>query len=232
MRYARIQLTIKLLSSDYETTMRSHGMANPIDATEETQRMRPCTSSRLAHWSRSFARCAWLIACGGDARPSPTQAPPAPAALHEPAVVDRDPNAAREGAPSPAPTAPAQPAASAPAAPLAPPQPAGPPRASTAVPAARNTPTAELAADSPCAALCTHSIELGCKAAADCESLCKQSLAGEMCAAQQRAVTTCMLAQPTTRWECSEVGVAALKDGACEPEQESFVKCVTSASDG
>jgi hypothetical protein len=155
-------------------------------------------------WLR-VALAASALGCGCDQRSAAAagESPPAQAALQ----AER----AKPGAlAAPPPAAPA-PAAITPAA---------APQAPAAAPAAK------VAADAPCAALCVHSTELKCGEAENCGALCKQSLSGEICAAEQRAANACMLTQPTANWECSEMGVAALKDGFCEHEQEAFLKCM------
>jgi hypothetical protein len=37
-----------------------------------------------------------------------------------------------------------------------------------------------------------------------------------------------MLVEPAAHWECTEAGLAALKEGFCDAQQQAYVACVTS----
>jgi hypothetical protein len=77
-----------------------------------------------------------------------------------------------------------------------------------------------------CAGICARSTELKCAQAAECEALCAASMADPTCAAQMSAATSCMLKEPAANWECTEDGVAAIKEGFCEAEQNAFATCL------
>ena len=123
---------------------------------------------------------------------------------------------ANKGELAPAATTPATPKTGTTAEPVVPAEPT--PRA--------EAPSAKLVANSPCAAICSRSTELGCSQASTCEATCRASMADGLCIAEMSAATSCMLREPAKNWECSEEGLSAIKDGFCEDEQMQVVDCM------
>jgi hypothetical protein len=147
---------------------------------------------------------ALLAACGGETKTEP----PAPSGENQ-ALQAPSPGAEPKAAPSPQPAAEPKPT----------PAPAPSPGAAPPAP--------KLAADSQCAAICTRSTALGCPAAARCEAMCSEAMRGATCQAEMRAVNECMIAQPPANWECTDDGIAAIKDGFCQAEQAAVAQCLT-----
>ena len=77
-----------------------------------------------------------------------------------------------------------------------------------------------------CAGICSRSTELKCAQAAQCETMCLQSMVDATCTEQMAVATGCMLKHPASSWECTEDGVAAIKDGLCDKEQGAFADCL------
>jgi hypothetical protein len=48
----------------------------------------------------------------------------------------------------------------------------------------------------------------------------------EVCKDELRAATACMLAHPASDWECSPQGLAAIKSGICDSEQQKVMNCM------
>jgi hypothetical protein len=46
------------------------------------------------------------------------------------------------------------------------------------------------------------------------------------CSSQMGAFYQCLLAQPLGNWECDEEGMAAIREGFCDQEQEATVRCM------
>ena len=77
-----------------------------------------------------------------------------------------------------------------------------------------------------CVAICERSRKLRCGSAAECERNCQAMGLVAGCNGQISAFYRCLAGQPLDRWECAEDGVAAIRDGFCEVEQERAVACV------
>lgn len=107
------------------------------------------------------------------------------------------------------------------AAPAEPEEPAAPKSAAPGPASPQN-----LAAIKQCAEICARSTQLKCAHASECEALCIDSLESATCMPQMKSATDCMLAKPIASWQCSEDGVAAIKPGICDAEQQAFVSCV------
>jgi len=77
-----------------------------------------------------------------------------------------------------------------------------------------------------CASICAKSTELKCQRAAECETMCKQSMVLPACKREMVAANECMIAQPISKWACTPDGLAAIT-GGCEAAQEKFVACLS-----
>lgn len=55
---------------------------------------------------------------------------------------------------------------------------------------------------------------------------CAAANDGAVCPAEMSKLMTCALKHPAERWECSDEGVASIRDGYCDKEQEAFMNCV------
>jgi hypothetical protein len=77
-----------------------------------------------------------------------------------------------------------------------------------------------------CTAICERSRKLRCKNTAECEHHCQAMGLVTGCNEQMVALYRCLGEQTLDHWECAEDGVAAIRDGFCELEQEKAVACV------
>lgn len=77
-----------------------------------------------------------------------------------------------------------------------------------------------------CSSICERSRVLRCPRADDCIPNCVGAAAGTPCNAEFQAFYRCLVPQPIKNWECAEDGVAAIKPGFCEKEQENAVRCM------
>jgi hypothetical protein len=80
--------------------------------------------------------------------------------------------------------------------------------------------------ESLCSSICERSRVLRCPRADDCMLNCVGSASGTPCNAEFQAFYRCLVPQPIKNWECAEDGVAAIKSGFCEKEQENAVRCM------
>jgi hypothetical protein len=96
--------------------------------------------------------------------------------------------------------------------------------ASTPAPSANAAPAAALS--ERCGQICENSRKLGCKNMRECQSNCVAMGSLRPCVEAVTALYTCLSAQPSERWECAEDGVAAIREGFCESEQERAVACM------
>jgi hypothetical protein len=55
---------------------------------------------------------------------------------------------------------------------------------------------------------------------------CLAMAVGTPCTDEFAALYACLVKEPPERWECAEDGVAAIRDGFCEKEQERAVGCM------
>jgi hypothetical protein len=77
-----------------------------------------------------------------------------------------------------------------------------------------------------CAKICEFSRTLECKNARDCEPNCLAMGALRGCLEPVAALYSCLTSHPVAHWECAEDGVAAIREGYCEGEQERAVGCM------
>jgi hypothetical protein len=82
----------------------------------------------------------------------------------------------------------------------------------------------------PCHDLCGRSRELGCPNASRCPDTCREMLAGATCSDALRIALRCFAAQPVSRWECGEEGIANVREGTCDAEQARYARCIASAA--
>jgi len=77
-----------------------------------------------------------------------------------------------------------------------------------------------------CGSICERSHVLKCKNADECLVNCLAAGAGTPCNAEFLAFYRCIVPQPINNWECAEDGVAAVKPGVCDEEQQRAVRCM------
>jgi hypothetical protein len=82
----------------------------------------------------------------------------------------------------------------------------------------------------PCAVVCDRSRELGCLKQTDCASACAEMLAVPICNSELVAALRCFGKHPASGWECGDNGLASIKVGLCDAEQERFVRCFESTA--
>ncbi len=80
--------------------------------------------------------------------------------------------------------------------------------------------------DGVCVATCARSAPLGCREAASCVRRCEELRAVPVCREKLRGVLRCFAMVPTSRWECGENGLPAVRDGECDVEQAEFAACL------
>lgn len=79
-----------------------------------------------------------------------------------------------------------------------------------------------------CASICERSHVLRCPNADQCLVNCVAAATGTPCNAEFQAFYQCLVPQPIANWECAEDGVAAIKPGICNKEQERAIRCMES----
>jgi hypothetical protein len=79
-----------------------------------------------------------------------------------------------------------------------------------------------------CDRVCERSRELKCWNADECVANCMASAATPPCADKFLAFFACVAEQPAKNWECDEGGMAAIREGFCEAEQDQTLRCVES----
>jgi hypothetical protein len=82
------------------------------------------------------------------------------------------------------------------------------------------------AVEQSCKGICEHSKTLKCAHAEECMKNCIGMGVGTPCSEQFSALYACFLREPVAHWECSEDGIAAIREGYCEKEQERAVGCM------
>jgi hypothetical protein len=95
-------------------------------------------------------------------------------------------------------------------------------RASTEAPAELGT----AVLDKLCTQICDHSRVLKCKAPDVCKPNCLAMASLTPCGDEFRAFYGCLVGQPSQNWECSEDGVAAIREGFCESQQTRVAACM------
>lgn len=82
------------------------------------------------------------------------------------------------------------------------------------------------AAAGRCTQICEQSSALHCKAASECEHVCRAMASADECPEQLADFYQCLSTQPLKAWECLEDGSAAIREGFCEAEQGRFAACL------
>jgi hypothetical protein len=77
-----------------------------------------------------------------------------------------------------------------------------------------------------CAAICERSRTLKCKSREGCVPNCLAMAAGTPCSAQFALFYGCLVKEPVEHWECDPEGVAAIREGFCDKEQERALACM------
>jgi hypothetical protein len=77
-----------------------------------------------------------------------------------------------------------------------------------------------------CADICEASAQLKCAHASDCMVNCLAMGTVTPCTSEMMAFYHCLLKQPIKNWECDDDGVAAIRQGFCDKEQEKAVLCM------
>lgn len=77
-----------------------------------------------------------------------------------------------------------------------------------------------------CTRICDRSQVLKCKNADQCLVNCIGAASGTPCNAEFLAFYGCLVPQPIANWECDEDGVAAIKPGLCDREQQRAIDCM------
>jgi hypothetical protein len=92
-------------------------------------------------------------------------------------------------------------------------------------PAAVEPPPTE-AVQRDCNAICQRSIELRCEHAEECLPNCVAAASATPCKHEFASFYGCLVTQPLENWHCEEDGVAAIREGHCEREQERALQCM------
>lgn len=77
-----------------------------------------------------------------------------------------------------------------------------------------------------CGHICERSRALKCQNADGCLVDCVAAGTGTPCNAEFQAFYRCLTPQPAHNWECAEDGIAAIKPGFCDEQQERVVRCM------
>jgi hypothetical protein len=149
------------------------------------------------------------LACGQD-NPKPLEQ--APAAAAQPVVVE--PAKPVEPAPAAAPEAAAEPA-----------QPIDPAKPAAVAPSAQAPAAPSPATIATCTQICDRTEKLNCGPLEACLAACAAANDGSVCPKEMSTFMTCALKHPAEHWECSDEGVASIRDGYCDKEQEAFMNC-------
>jgi hypothetical protein len=82
-----------------------------------------------------------------------------------------------------------------------------------------------------CPNICEKSRPLRCQHGAECEASCRAIASVSSCRAELEAFYACLSGEPTEHWECED-GVAVIRDGYCDTQQERFARCVERSEKG
>jgi hypothetical protein len=82
------------------------------------------------------------------------------------------------------------------------------------------------AVEQSCKGICERSQVLKCAHAEDCMKSCIGMGIGTPCSESFAVLYACLQREPVAHWECGEDGIAAIRDGYCEKEQERAVDCM------
>jgi hypothetical protein len=78
-----------------------------------------------------------------------------------------------------------------------------------------------------CSSICSRSNELHCKHPETCLPNCLAMQAATPCGREFAGFYACLVGQPVAHFECDEEsGVAQIRDGYCDAEQERTVACM------
>lgn len=77
-----------------------------------------------------------------------------------------------------------------------------------------------------CTSICDRSRTLKCANVAECQPNCLAMAVGTPCSSEFMRFYACLVREPVEHWECSEDGIAAIKEGFCEKEQEAAIACM------
>ena len=77
-----------------------------------------------------------------------------------------------------------------------------------------------------CTSICERSRTLKCANVAECQPNCVAMAVGTPCSDEFMRFYACLVREPVEHWECSEDGIAAIKDGFCENEQKAAIQCM------
>ena len=77
-----------------------------------------------------------------------------------------------------------------------------------------------------CGSICERSQVLKCQNANGCLVDCVAAGTGTPCNAEFQAFYRCLMPQPVHKWDCADDGIAAIKPGFCEGQQERAVQCM------
>jgi hypothetical protein len=100
-------------------------------------------------------------------------------------------------------------------------------KSASVAPATSAPTTAALqAVEQACASICERSRVLKCQRADDCLLNCMGAATGTPCNPEFQSFYQCLVPQPIKNWECAEDGIAAIRVGICEKEQERVLHCM------
>lgn len=77
-----------------------------------------------------------------------------------------------------------------------------------------------------CTNICERSRTLKCANVAECQPNCVAMAVGTPCSDEFMRFYGCLVREPVEHWECSEDGIAAIKEGFCNKEQEAAIGCM------
>ena len=86
--------------------------------------------------------------------------------------------------------------------------------------------TGELDLAQTCTQICERSHVLKCSHASQCLTNCVAAASGTPCNPEFTAFYGCIVKEPIKNWECAEDGVASIREGLCDAEQERAVACM------
>ena len=93
-------------------------------------------------------------------------------------------------------------------------------------PAPDPTPHGDPEIERACGEICQRSGQLKCSHASECMVNCLAMGTVTPCTPEMTAFYRCLVKQPAKNWECDEDGVAAIRQGFCDKEQEKTVLCM------
>ena len=92
--------------------------------------------------------------------------------------------------------------------------------------APESMPGPSLETQSACREICSRSDALHCVHADECSRNCLAMASLTPCTTEIVAMQRCLTKQPVKNWECAEDGVAAVREGFCDSEQQRAVACM------